>query len=280
MRIAVAGGTGWTGRLVVEALRADGDEPVVLARSAGVDLTTGEGLGGRLDGVEAVIDVSNVTTTRARTSVAFFESATAHLLAAGQAAGVAHHVALSIVGADRVGLGYYLGKRRQEELVLGGPVPGTVLRATQFHEFAAQALARPGPFVLAPKMLSQPVALAEVARHLITLARGQALGLAPELAGPEERLRMQDMVRRLSRVRRARRPVVAVGIPGRVGRELTGGALLPTGAGPRGSVTFEAWLATQRPGRPGRPGRSEGPAPDGPAEPPGARTRADADRRP
>ncbi|NDZ77319.1 3-beta hydroxysteroid dehydrogenase [Streptomyces sp. SID10853] len=247
MRIAIAGGTGWTGRRVAAALRARGDEPVVLARSAGVDLITGEGLDRKLDGVEAVIDVSNITTTRAKAAVSFFETATAQLLAAGRRAGVAHHVALSIVGVDRVGLGYYRGKRRQEELVLEGPVPGTVLRATQFHEFAAQMLDRRGPVVIAPKMLSQPVALTEVAGQLAALAHGRPMGMAPELAGPEEHLWMQDMVRRLARVRHERRPVIRLAMPGKVGKGLAGGDLLPTGPGPRGTVTFDAWLATQRP---------------------------------
>jgi uncharacterized protein YbjT (DUF2867 family) len=245
MRIAVAGATGWTGRPVVEALRGDGHEPVVLARSAGVDLTTGAGLDEKLDGVRAVIDVSNVATTGARRSIAFFEAATGRLLEAGRRAGVAHHVALSIVGVDRVDFGYYAGKRRQEELVLNGPVPGTVLRATQFHEFAAQCLARGGPVTIAPKMLCQPVAVAEVARHLVDLVLREPAGLAPELAGPKEHLRMEDMVRRLSRARGARRPVLALRIPGRAGRGFTGGGLLPAGPGPRGTVTFDAWLDAQ-----------------------------------
>jgi uncharacterized protein YbjT (DUF2867 family) len=244
MRIAVAGGTGWTGRLVVDALRAGGDEPVVLARSAGVDLTTGGGLDAMLAGVEAVVDVTNVTTTRAAASVAFFESVTSTLLAAEQRAGVGHHVALSIVGTDRVDLGYYQGKRRQEELVLGAGT-GTVLRATQFHEFAAQMLAAKGPLVIAPKLLCQPVAVAEVAQHLVELAHGEPLGMAPELAGPEERLWMHDMVKRLARVRGVRRPVLPVAVPGKVGRQIKGGGLLPTGPGPRGTITFDAWLGQQ-----------------------------------
>jgi len=243
MRIAVAGGTGWTGRLVVEALRARSDEPVVLARSAGVDLRTGTGLAGRLTGVDAVIDVTNVVTTRAKPAIRFFECVTSNLLAAEAEAGVGHHIALSIIGVDRVDYGYYLGKRRQEELALAGG-RGTVLRATQFHEFAAQMFDRSGPFVIAPKMLSQPVAVVEVAAHLVELAHGQPLGMAPELAGPEQ-LRMQDMVRQLARVRRSRRPVVPIGLPGRVGKQLTGGALLPTGPGPRGAITFATWLAEQ-----------------------------------
>jgi uncharacterized protein YbjT (DUF2867 family) len=254
VRIAVAGGTGWTGRLVVEALRQRGDEPVVLARSAGVDLTTGTGLNGKLDGVEAVIDVTNVVTTRAARAIKFFEAVTANLLAAERDAGVGHHVALSIVGIDRVDYSYYRGKRAQEELVLRGPdsgaVGGTVLRATQFHEFAAQMIDRRGPVVLAPKMLCQPVALVEVASHLVELARGGPLGMAPELAGPEQ-LRMPDMIRQLSRVRHGRRPVVAIGVPGKVGKQFTGGALLPTEPGPRGTITFAAWLADQAANRTG-----------------------------
>jgi len=247
VRIAVAGGTGWTGRLVVDALRARGDEPVVLARSVGVDLATGTGLAGRLDGVQAVIDVTNMVTIRAAAAIRFFGAVTGNLLAAEAEAGVDHHVALSIIGVDRVDYGYYRGKRRQEELVLDGrgAVGGTVLRATQFHEFAAQMLDRRGPFVIAPKMLSQPVALAEVAVHLVELAHGRPSGLAPELAGPDEQLRMQDMVRQLSRIRNGRRPVIPIGLPGKVGKQFTGGALLPTGPGPRGTVTFAAWLADQ-----------------------------------
>lgn len=142
MRIAVAGGTGWVGRRVVEQVRAMGADPVVLARSAGVDLTTGAGLDAALVGVTAVIDVSNVTATSRSRAVRFFEAVTSTLLSAGARAGVRHHVALSIVGCDRVDFGYYAGKRRQEELVLAAGTLGTVLRATQFHEFAAQTLER------------------------------------------------------------------------------------------------------------------------------------------
>jgi len=245
LRIAIAGGTGWTGRLVADGLRAAGDVPVVLARSTGVDLTTGQGLAGRLDGIDAVVDVTNITTTSARASVAFFEAVAGHLVEESARAGVRHLVTLSIVGVDRVDLGYYLGKRRQEAIVLGGAVPATVLRATQFHEFAAQMLARKGPVVVAPKMLSQPVALAEVADHLVGLVRGEPLGMAPELAGPQEHLWMHDMVRRLAEVRGVRRPIVPLSVPGAVGRALGGGALLPTSPGPRGTVTFDQWLAGQ-----------------------------------
>ncbi|HEU5332759.1 MAG TPA: NAD(P)H-binding protein [Actinocrinis sp.] len=242
MKIAVAGGTGWVGRLVVEALWDAGETPVVLARSTGVDLTTGAGLDEALAGACAVVDTTNVTSVGRRRSVAFFETATANLLAAGRRAGVGHHVALSIVGCDRVDLGYYLGKRRQEELVLADGVPGTVLRTTQFHEFAARMLGRGGRFALAPRQLSQPVAAREVAVALAELARTEPVGLAPELAGPEQHW-MPDLVRRLARARGTRRVVVPVRVPGRAGKAMAHGGLLPAEPGPRGRITFDAWLA-------------------------------------
>lgn len=142
MKIAVAGGTGLAGRLVVEALRARGHAPVVLSRGQGVDLLSGAGLDAALAGAEAVVDVSNVTTTRGSVSVDFFDRAGRHLVGAAARAGVRHLVTLSIVGVDRVRNPYYAGKLRQEEIVRGGAVPWTVLRATQFHEFAGQLLGR------------------------------------------------------------------------------------------------------------------------------------------
>jgi uncharacterized protein YbjT (DUF2867 family) len=180
MKIAVAGGTGTAGRFVTGCVREAGHEPVVLARSAGVDLTTGAGLAGALRDVAVVIDVTNVTTLSRARSVAFFGTVTGQLLAAGKRAGVRHHVALSVVGADPVRTGYYLGKLRQEELVLAGTVPGTVLRATQFHEFAGQLLAlSKGPVAFVPRMLSQPVAAREVAAELVRLALGARPGARP-----------------------------------------------------------------------------------------------------
>jgi uncharacterized protein YbjT (DUF2867 family) len=247
MRIAVAGGTGLVGRHVVDAVAGAGHEPVVLARTRGVDITTGAGLGEALATVEAVIDVSNITTTRRRTSVAFFTAGTQQLLAAGQRAGVRHHVALSIVGVDRVDLGYYEGKRAQEELVLDGLAPGSVLRATQFHEFPGQLLARArGPLALVPSMRVQPVAAREVAAALVALAGGPAEGMAAELAGPAEH-EMVDLARRVVRANGQRRRVVGIRMPGAAGRAMADGALLPTGPGPRGRLTFEQWLTVGTP---------------------------------
>ncbi|WP_433892857.1 SDR family oxidoreductase [Streptomyces sp. CA-111067] len=245
MRVAVSGGTGVAGRLVVAALSDAGHDPVVIARSTGVNLLTGDGLDAALAGAEAVIDASNVTTTSRGKSVRFFETAGRRLLDAEQKAGVRHHVTLSIVGIDRVDYGYYFGKRRQEELAKAGPVPWTVLRATQFHEFADQMLANvPGPFALVPKMLSRPVAVSEVADALVQLALGEPQGMAPELAGPRDE-QMVDMARRLLRARSSRRKVLPLRLPGAAGKAMATGALLPTEDGPRGKTTFADWLTTQ-----------------------------------
>lgn len=244
MRVAVAGGTGLVGRYVVEELAAAGQEPVVLARSRGVDLVTGAGLDAAVAGAGAVVDVSNVTTMSGRRAVSFFDSVGRNLLDAGERAGVRHHVVLSIVGVDRVGLGYYQGKLRQEDVVRNGRTPWTLLRATQFHEFAEQTLDRvPKPFAVVPRMRTQPVAAREVAQHLVRLVTAPARGMAPELAGPRVE-HLVDMVGRLLRARHRRRLVLPVRMPGDTGAAMTGDGLLPAGPGPRGTQTFDAWLAT------------------------------------
>ena len=239
MRIAVAGGTGQVGKLVVDAARERGHEPVVIARSTGVDLTTGAGLEAALDGVEVIIDVSNVTTTSRAKAVAFFETVTSTLLNAAAKAGTKHHIALSIVGCDRVGLGYYAGKMRQEELVLNGAVPATVLRATQFHEFAGQLLSGvPGPIAIVPSMRVQPIAVREVAEALADLVLDKPQAMAPEIAGPRVES-LVDMARRLIAAGGARqRPVLPLPLPG----AMSSGGLIPQGPGPRGTETFTEWL--------------------------------------
>lgn len=243
MRIAVAGGTGVVGRCTVQAVRAAGHEAVVLARSTGADLLTGAGLEQALAGADAVVDVSNVATTRRSAAVTFFETATRHLLAAAERAGIRHLVVLSIVGVDRVDYGYYAGKLCQEELVLAGPVPGSVLRATQFHEFAGQLLGRTrGPLALVPRMQVQPVAAREVGAALAALAAAGPVGMAAELAGPQVH-ELPDLARRLLRAEGERRVVLPVRVPGAAGRAMAAGGLLPTGDGPRGVLTFDQWLA-------------------------------------
>lgn len=244
MRIAVAGGTGVVGRHVVSALADAGHEPVVLARSRGVDVATGAGLTTALEGVGALVDVTNVPTIRRRTAVDFFQATTRTLLDAAAAAGVGHYVVLSIVGIDDVPSGYYAGKRRQEELALAGELPVSVLRATQFHEFPGQVLAQgpAGPLRFVPRMRVQPVAAAEAGAAVAELAAGAAVGRAPDLAGPEVH-ELPDLARRLLRARGERGAVVGLRLPGELGRQMRSGGLLPGAGTRRGAATFEQWLA-------------------------------------
>jgi uncharacterized protein YbjT (DUF2867 family) len=247
MRVAVAGGTGLVGRSVVAGLTHAGHVPVVLARATGVDVTTRVGLADALVGVDVVIDVSNVVTMKKQSSIAFFEAGTTNLLEAGARAGVRHHVVLSIVGSDLVDFGYYFGKRRQEELALASGRPVSVLRSTQFHEFAEQLLDRTnGPIAVIPRMKLQPVAAREVAEALVAVAIGPPVGMVPEIGGPQQR-ELPDLVRAVRSVRGSKKRVLAVRIPGAAGRAMATGALLPKGDGPRGHQTFDEWLASELP---------------------------------
>lgn len=247
MRIAVAGGTGLAGRAVVQALQDANHEAVVISRSTGVDVTTGAGLADALVGADVVIDATNVMSLGRAKSEAFFRAGSTNLMAAERDAGVKHHVVLSIVGSDRVDMGYYYGKRVQEAIALNGPIPATVLRATQFHEMSAQLLERAslfgGRIAFVPAMLTQPVAVQEVAAALAAAAQAAPAGLLPDLAGPE-RITMPDMVRRLVAARGLPTRVISVRLPGRTGRAAATGGLLPSGRGPRGHVTFTEWLST------------------------------------
>ncbi|KUL40002.1 SDR family oxidoreductase [Actinoplanes awajinensis] len=243
MRMAVAGGTGWVGKLVVAEAEKAGHDVVVIARSRGVDLTTGAGLDEALRGADVVIDVSNIETVNGGVATRFFETVTRTLQDAGKRAGVKHHVLLSIIGVDRVEWGYYQAKLNQEKVALAGAVPATVLRAAQFHEFALQSLTRMGgPVAVVPKMLSQPVAAREVAAELVRLAEGEPRGQAPEIAGPEP-LQMADLVRQVAKRHGPRKLVLGVPMPGRAGKAMATGGNLPAGPGIRGTQTFDDWLA-------------------------------------
>jgi len=244
MKIAVAGGTGAVGRLVVEVAQGRGHGAVVLSRSAGIDLTVGHELATALAGVDAVIDVTSTSTQSGKASEAFFGGVTRNLLAAEQAAGVGHHLALSIVGSDRAPFGYYAGKALQEDLVSSGPVPWTILRATQFHEFAQQMFARfsLGPISLVPTMRSQPVAAREVAERLVTLAEGGPVGRSADLAGPEV-LQMADMVRAYATAIGRKPRILQVPLPGGFGKAMRDGTILAGPDADHGMRTFDEWVA-------------------------------------
>ncbi|WP_426321534.1 SDR family oxidoreductase [Microbacterium sp. E-13] len=243
MRLAVAGGTGMTGAHLARIARERAHEVIVLSRRTGVELLSGAGLEGALDGVDAVIDVTNVTTPRPDVSVLFFAGVTKSLLAAERAAGVPHHLVLTIVGAEAAPDGYYAGKLVQERLVAEGEVPWTVLRSTQFHEYAALMFHRThaGAHV-APSGRVQPVAVREVAEHLVDLAEQGPAGRTTDLGGPREE-DLADMVHRYAHAIGYRGPLPVVHTPGAIGRAFRSGALLP-GAGARlGRQTFTEWLA-------------------------------------
>lgn len=244
LTVAVAGGTGTVGSRVVDALRAAGHRPHVLTRGSGVDLVTGSGLDAALDGVDAVIDAANVTTMSARTATRFFATATGHLVRGAQRAGVRHLVLVSIVGIDRMPHDYYAGKLAQERVVAESPVPWTIVRATQFHEFAAQLFARAaaGPLHLAPRARVQPIAAAEVGAALAELAARPAQEGTLELAGPREE-RLDDMIQRYARRIGHRGPVPSVSLPGAQMRGMRAGFALPGPDARRGVQTFDEWLA-------------------------------------
>ena len=246
--VAVAGATGVVGRHVVAALRRWGVGVAPMARSLGVDLVGGRGVDAALRGATAVIDVGNVASSRRSTAVRYFTRATTTLLDACRRHGVGRYVLLSIVGIDDVPSGYYFGKREQERLVAGSGLETVVLRATQFHEFAGQALdrLRLGPVAVVPAMLCRPVAAAAVAERLADLALEAAPPDRVELAGPES-VPLIEMTRRLCRARGDRVLLLPVRVPGAVGRAMAGGALVPTGAFEADPLTFDRWLADRTP---------------------------------
>jgi len=245
MKVAVAGGTGVVGRRTVEAVGDLGNETVVLARSTGTDLVTGEGLATALAGVGAVIDVTDVAAARESRVAKFFEATSRNLIRAAQQAGVAHIVALSIVGVERVAFGYYKGKVRQEAVLRESPIPVSILRATQFHEFPGQYLDRvKGPLVVVPRWRVQPVAAWEVGIALASLAAKPPVPMS-QLAGPREE-NMADLVRRVARARRDKRRIIEVRVPGAGGKAMAAGGTLPGPEAPRGTQTFADWLGEHR----------------------------------
>jgi uncharacterized protein YbjT (DUF2867 family) len=258
MDVVVVGGTGTVGRPTVRELVLRGHTVRVISRGRGGsaepgvryargDLATGAGLEDALEGAEAVVDVSNITTLNGARARAFFVGATRRLVAAEAAAGVRHHVLLSIVGVDRVPTGYYKAKLAQEQALAGAAdaagLGWSVLRATQFHDFAGQfaVLAGRGPVVLAPAMTVRPVSTGEVAEALADAVEAGPGGMLPVIAGPAT-MRLPDMVRALMR-RRRRGLVLPLPVPGSA---LANGLVPAPGEAARyGQRRFDEWLAAQ-----------------------------------
>ncbi|MGF1428136.1 SDR family oxidoreductase [Kitasatospora sp. LaBMicrA B282] len=244
MRISVIGGTGRIGARVVPLLAADGHQVRSCSRSTGVDLLTGAGLAEALADAEAVVDLTQSPTVD-EAAARFFETATGNLLAAAGRAGVGHAVLLSIVGVDLVpGSDYYRAKVRQEELFRAGPVPYSVLRATQFFEFVEEIMAwtTEGGTVRLPATPLQPVAADDVARAVAELATGAPLNGTLDLAGPQV-LPLDELGRLALAARGADRTVSTDPTAGPFART-PDGALL-AGPGARIAATrYRDWLAT------------------------------------
>ena len=197
MKIVVIGGSGLIGTKLVKALRGRGYEVVAASPSTGVNALTGEGLAEALAGAGVVVDVANSPSFEDKAVLDFFETSGRNLLAAESAAGVGHHVALSVVGTDRLlASGYSRAKMAQEALIQASPIPYTILRATQFFEFVGgiARAATDGPTVRLSPALVQPILSDDVAEALADVALAPPVNGTLELAGPEP-IRLDELVR-------------------------------------------------------------------------------------
>jgi len=246
MKIVVIGGTGRIGRNVVGRLEAQGHEPVAASPATGVDTITGEGLADVMAGADAVVDVSNAPVWEDDAVRDFFTTSTRNLLAAEREAGVRHHLAVSIVGADRLpDSGYLRAKVAQEAVIEVGPIPYTILRATQFFEFLPQIADAGGDddSVRLSTGLMQLVAADDVATTVAELAVGEAVGGRVELGGPEA-LGIDAWARRLFAATGDQRTVIGDPHAQYFGTEVHGGELTPGDGARIGTIDFEAWFAT------------------------------------
>ncbi|MEX2307224.1 MAG: SDR family oxidoreductase [Pirellulales bacterium] len=197
MKIVVIGGSGLIGEKLVKILRHDGHEVLPASRASGVNTLTGEGLAGALAGAAVVVDVANSPSFDDRAVLEFFAGGGRNILAAEAAAGIGHHVALSVVGTDRLlASGYFRAKLAQENLIKASKIPYTIVRATQFFEFVGSIAqsATEGETVRLPPALMQPIAADDVAAILAEIAVGEPLNTTIEIAGPEP-IRMDDLAR-------------------------------------------------------------------------------------
>ena len=244
MKIAVIGGTGRLGSRLVKKLRADGHDPLAASPDTGVDIITGKGLAEALQGAQVVVDVSNAPDWGDAAVMDFFQTSARNILAAETAAGVGHHVALSVVGTDRLqASGYFHAKLAQEEAVKAAASPWTILRATQFFEFIARiadSSTHEGA-VLLPRALFQPEAADDVAATLADIAEGAPVNGTLELGGPE-RFRLDELVRRFLSAKDDPRQVVTDVHAPYYGIEVDERALIPGDNARIGTTRFADWL--------------------------------------
>lgn len=244
MKIVVIGGSGLIGQKVVTHLRQRGHEVVAASPSSGVNAVTGEGLVQALAGAQVVVDVSNAPSWEDNAVLAFFETSSRNLLAAEAAAGVGHHVALSVVGTERLlASGYFRAKMAQENLIKGSPIPFTIVRATQFFEFVEgiAQFSTQEQTVRLPPVLMQPIAAEDVAATVADVALAKPLNGTVEVAGPEP-IRQDDLVRRFLSATRDARTVVTDPEAFYYGVAVNDQSLTP-GDQPRlGPTRFNDWL--------------------------------------
>ncbi|GAB3088366.1 SDR family oxidoreductase [Isoptericola nanjingensis] len=240
MKIVVVGGTGLIGTQVIAHLTEAGHDAVAAAPSTGVDTLTGEGVDAALAGADVVVDVSNSPSFADDDVLRFFTTSTRTLLDAEKRAGVRHHVALSIVGADRnPDSGYLRAKVAQEELIRSGGVPWTVVRATQFFEFAPRIAdgATVDGVVRIPPVGFQPIASADVARFVAEAAAGQPRDVVLDVAGPE-RVRFDEFIAAALGASGDAREVVADPAAPYFGAVLADDSIVPQGDARLGAVTY------------------------------------------
>ena len=244
MKIVVIGGSGLIGTKLVNKLRESGHEALAASPRSGVNTLTGVGLSEALEGAQVVVDVANAPDWEDNAVLAFFETSGRNLLAAEAAAGVGHHVALSVVGTDRLlASGYFRAKMAQEKLIKASPIPYTIVRATQFYEFVGSIaqLATEGQTVRLPPVLMQPIAADDVAAVMADVALAAPLNGTFELAGPEP-IRQDDLVRQFLKATGDARTVITDPKALYYGITVNDQSLTP-GDNPRlGTIRFERWL--------------------------------------
>ena len=244
MKIVVIGGTGLIGSKLVDKLRQHGHEAVAAAPNTGVNTLTGEGLADALKGAEVVVDVSNSPSWDDAAVLKFFETSTRNLLSAETTAGVRHHVALSVVGTDRLSeSGYMRAKIAQEKLIKESSIPYSIVHATQFFEFLkglADISVVDGKVHL-PHVLFQPMAADDVASALATVAVGAPVNGTVEIAGPEQ-FRVDELVRRRLAAINDHREIIADPNAPYGGATVSERTLLPGNNARIGPTRFETWL--------------------------------------
>ena len=244
MRIVIIGGSGLIGSKVVDKLREHDHEAVAASPNSGVNTLTGEGLAEVLQGASVVVDVSNSPSFEDAAVLEFFETSTRNLLDAEAAAGVQHHVALSVVGTQRLpDSGYLRAKAAQEKLIEGSSIPYSIVHATQFFEFIKSIAdnATDGDTVRLPPVLFQPMAADDVANAVARIAVGTPVNGMVEIAGPEQ-FRFDELVRQGLKARHDPRQVVADPHAPYFGTELSERSLIPDQGATLGSTHFRDWL--------------------------------------